>query len=60
MTRKINQKKGIHIQFILTEEENRIVELYRAANNILSKTETIKKMIMTFKPKDKLIGEVKL
>ena len=42
------------VQINLTEEENKIVEVYKALKSFVTKEETIKQIIKEFKPKLKL------
>ena len=42
------------VQINLTEEENKIVEVYKALKSFVTKEETIKKILQEFKAKLKL------
>lgn len=44
----------VKIQIDLTEEENKIVTLYKVLKNFETKEEAIKKIIKDFKPKLKI------
>ena len=44
----------VQVQVDLTEEENKIVEVYKALKGITTKEETIKQIIKEFKSKIKL------
>lgn len=44
----------VQIQIDLSEEENKIAEVYKALKGFITKEETIKKIIQEFKPKLKL------
>ena len=44
----------VKVQVNLSEEENRIVEVYKALKGFVTKEETVKKIIQEFKAKLKL------
>lgn len=44
----------VQVQIDLSDEENKIVEVYKALKSFVTKEETIKHIIKEFKPKLKL------
>ena len=44
----------VKVQIDLSEEENKIIEVYKALKSFVTKEETIKQIIKDFKPKLKL------